>query len=352
MPRPVAGPSLACRPWPSRRERSSSCRRTTSARTSPTCCPRCATSCPTPTCWSSTTTAPTAPASSSRRRPPSWARSSSCAGPASRASAAPTARASRVALDEGYDVVVSMDVDFSHDPAVLPDLLTPHRRRRRRRDRVALRPRRAPPSTGRSTAACCRGGATGTRRSSSGCTCATARRASGPTGPSALRAIDPATTDAEGYAFLTELVRRLVAHRPPGDGDADRVHRPAGRAVEDVGPDRRRVDAAGHPLGRCATCVTGRTSRRERRLDAPRPSADQRSRSPIGGVAHDAHEGPHARRASRSSCPRRRSAGVGDPDLVDPPAARGPPWPSARARRRSGPPRSSICSSTSRRNAL
>jgi len=27
---------------------------------------------------------------------------------------------------------------------------------------------------------------------------------------SALRAIQPATTDAEGYAFLTELVRRLV----------------------------------------------------------------------------------------------------------------------------------------------
>ena len=28
-----------------------------------------------------------------------------------------------VALDEGYDVIVSMDVDFSHDPAVLPELL-------------------------------------------------------------------------------------------------------------------------------------------------------------------------------------------------------------------------------------
>jgi len=28
-----------------------------------------------------------------------------------------------VALDEGYEVVVSMDVDFSHDPAVLPELL-------------------------------------------------------------------------------------------------------------------------------------------------------------------------------------------------------------------------------------
>ena len=28
-----------------------------------------------------------------------------------------------VALDEGYDAIVSMDVDFSHDPASLPDLL-------------------------------------------------------------------------------------------------------------------------------------------------------------------------------------------------------------------------------------
>src|SRR4051794_27104445 len=28
-----------------------------------------------------------------------------------------------IALDEGYDVIVSMDADFSHDPAALPDLL-------------------------------------------------------------------------------------------------------------------------------------------------------------------------------------------------------------------------------------
>ena len=28
-----------------------------------------------------------------------------------------------VALDEGYDVIVSMDVDWSHDPSVPPDLL-------------------------------------------------------------------------------------------------------------------------------------------------------------------------------------------------------------------------------------
>src|SRR6266508_2682910 len=28
-----------------------------------------------------------------------------------------------LALDRGYDVIVSMDVDFSHDPAVLPEML-------------------------------------------------------------------------------------------------------------------------------------------------------------------------------------------------------------------------------------
>jgi len=29
----------------------------------------------------------------------------------------------QVALDEGYEAIVSMDADFSHDPAVIPDLL-------------------------------------------------------------------------------------------------------------------------------------------------------------------------------------------------------------------------------------
>jgi len=113
------------------------------------------------------------------------------------------------ALDEGYDMVVSMDVDFSHDPAVLPELL-------RLLDAGAdavIGSRYVP------------GGDTvdwplhrrllsrwGNRYTSlvlglqvRDCTSGyRAYRAD------ALRAIEPGTTAAEGYAFLTELVRRLV----------------------------------------------------------------------------------------------------------------------------------------------
>jgi glycosyltransferase involved in cell wall biosynthesis len=115
----------------------------------------------------------------------------------------------RVGLDEGYDVVVSMDVDFSHDPAVVPELL-------RLVDAGAdavIGSRYVP------------GGATvdwplhrrllsrwGNRYTSfvlrlqvRDCTSGfRAYRAE------ALRRIDPSSTTAEGYAFLTELVRRLV----------------------------------------------------------------------------------------------------------------------------------------------
>ena len=43
------------------------------------------------------------------------------------------------AFDEGYEAIVSMDADFSHDPAVIPTMLQLRRRRRRCGDRVALR---------------------------------------------------------------------------------------------------------------------------------------------------------------------------------------------------------------------
>jgi dolichol-phosphate mannosyltransferase len=112
-------------------------------------------------------------------------------------------------LDHGYDVVVSMDVDLSHDPAVVPDLL---RLIEAGADAV-IGSRYVP------------GGATvdwpwhrrvlsrwGNRYTSfvlrlqvRDCTSGyRAYRAA------ALKEIDPGTTSAEGYAFLTELVRRLV----------------------------------------------------------------------------------------------------------------------------------------------
>jgi glycosyltransferase involved in cell wall biosynthesis len=116
-----------------------------------------------------------------------------------------------VALDEGYDIIVSMDVDWSHDPAVLPDLLGLIEGGAD----VAIGSRYVP------------GGATvdwplhrrllsrwGNRYTAfvlrlgiNDCTSGyRAYRAA------ALRAIEPATTTAEGYAFLTELVRRHERH--------------------------------------------------------------------------------------------------------------------------------------------
>lgn len=113
-----------------------------------------------------------------------------------------------VAIESGYDAVVSMDVDFSHDPAVIPEML-------------AALERGADAVVGSRYVA---GGATsnwplhrrllsrwgnrytglvlglGVRDCTSGFR---AYRAT------ALASIDPASTTAEGYAFLTELVRRL-----------------------------------------------------------------------------------------------------------------------------------------------
>jgi dolichol-phosphate mannosyltransferase len=113
------------------------------------------------------------------------------------------------ALDRGYDVVVSMDVDLSHDPAVLTEFI---RLIEAGADAV-IGSRYVP------------GGATvdwplyrralsrwGNRYTSfvlrlqvRDCTSGyRAYRAA------ALKEIDPGSTTADGYAFLTELVRRLV----------------------------------------------------------------------------------------------------------------------------------------------
>ncbi|MCU1502822.1 MAG: ppm1 [Ilumatobacteraceae bacterium] len=114
-----------------------------------------------------------------------------------------------VAFDEGYPVIVSMDADFSHDPAVIPTMLglidagadavvgsryvpgggTVH---------WPLHRRLLSKWGNRYTAAALR---ISVHDSTSGFRAYRAER---------LRAIDPAATTAEGYAFLTELVRELV----------------------------------------------------------------------------------------------------------------------------------------------
>jgi dolichol-phosphate mannosyltransferase len=114
-----------------------------------------------------------------------------------------------LALDEGYDVIISMDVDFSHDPAVLGELL-------------GLIDAGADAVIGSRYV---RGGATvdwplhrrllsrwGNRYTALMLgvpvrDCTSGFRAYRAT---ALRAIAPDTTTAEGFGFLTELVRRLI----------------------------------------------------------------------------------------------------------------------------------------------
>ena len=58
----------------------------------------------------------------------------------------------RVALDEGWDRIVQMDADFSHDPKDVPRLLAALDAGRRLRRRLALHRRAAAPRTGASGA--------------------------------------------------------------------------------------------------------------------------------------------------------------------------------------------------------
>jgi dolichol-phosphate mannosyltransferase len=115
------------------------------------------------------------------------------------------------AFDEGYEAIVSMDADFSHDPAVIPTMLQlvangadavigsryvpggatenwPLRRRVLSKwgNRYTAAVLRLPVSD-------CTSGFRAYRAES-------------------LRATNPVSTTAEGYAFLTELVRKLIAN--------------------------------------------------------------------------------------------------------------------------------------------
>ena len=101
---------------------------------------------PTPTSSCSTTTAPTAPPTSPSASARSSGRSRCCGGRRSAGSATPTAPGSRSGSPVGYDVIMQIDADLSHDPQVIPELLARARRRRGSRDRLAVRARRRDPA--------------------------------------------------------------------------------------------------------------------------------------------------------------------------------------------------------------
>jgi dolichol-phosphate mannosyltransferase len=115
------------------------------------------------------------------------------------------------AFDENYDVIVSMDSDYSHDPTVIPTMFrllddgadaVIGSRYVPGGDTVDWPLRRQLLSRwgNRYTSAVLR---LPIRDCTSGFRAYRAQ---------ALKAIDPASTSAEGYAFLTELVRKLIAN--------------------------------------------------------------------------------------------------------------------------------------------
>jgi len=116
-----------------------------------------------------------------------------------------------VAFDETFEVIVTMDSDFSHDPSVIPEML-----RLIDGGADAVVGSRYVPGGGTQNwpvhrRLLSRWGNRYTgfvlRMKIRDCTSGfRAYRVS------ALRAIDPGSTTAEGYAFLTELVRKLVAN--------------------------------------------------------------------------------------------------------------------------------------------
>ena len=131
-----------------------------------------------------------------------------------------------------------------------------------------MSPAGAPP-TGPSTANCCRNGATPTRARSSACRPATARAATGRYRATSLAAIEPTTATAEGYAFLTELVRRLTRDGANGGRDADHLPRPHPRQVEDVRSDHRRIDDARVGVGYARPLAAPHRASIESMTDAP-----------------------------------------------------------------------------------
>lgn len=115
----------------------------------------------------------------------------------------------RRALDDGYDVIISMDADMSHDPAVIPEML-----RLIEGGADAVIGSRYVPGGGTTDwpirrQLLSKWGNTYTRRALrlTPRDCTSGYRAYR---SDVLTAIDPSSTAAEGYAFLTELVRRLT----------------------------------------------------------------------------------------------------------------------------------------------
>ena len=135
----------------------------------------------------------------------------------------------------------------------------------------------------------------------------------------ALRAIEPDTTTAEGYAFLTELVRRLVAR--------------GFRVMETPIVFRDRRYGTSKMSGRIVVesmLLVTRWGVRDCSPVGPAAAAGRpEGAQPVagGGVADDAHERPHPVAPADLLALVVGAPGVGDADLVDAQTRAARPWP-------------------------
>ena len=191
--------------------------------------------CPMRTSSSSTTTARTARRTSPRRSVPRSASSRCCAARRSAGSATRTGPASQSALARDYDIVVQIDADLSHDPAVLPQLIAAVERGAD----LAIGSRYVPGGVDAVLAVAAQGTLEATATCYAGFMLRTDVQDDNSAGFRAfradtLKAVEYATTRAKGYGFQIELTYRVAHSGGTHRRGADHVHRPGARPVEDV----------------------------------------------------------------------------------------------------------------------
>ena len=217
------------------------------------------------TCWSPTTTARTAPASSPTSWPRPTTRCTCCTGRRKEGLGAGYLAGFGWGLEHGYDVLVEMDADGSHQPEQLPAAARPrcddadlvlglalgarrHGRQLAARRRHAL-PRRQHLRPARRSASTC-GDATGGYRAF--------RRTT-------LEKLDLDDVASQGYCFQVDLAWRAVQPGLPRRRGADHVRRAGAGRVQDEPRDRRARRSGGSPSGAwpdhwpagCAACAPG-----------------------------------------------------------------------------------------------
>ena len=244
-------------------------------------------------------------------------------GGAQRARAARTGPGSSTGSSEGYDVLVEMDADLSHDPADLPALCGAAEEGARLAIGSRYVPGGAIPDWPCHRRLLSRGGnlyvnlvlGLSVRDATAGFRAYRAET---------LRDIEHGTTRADGYAFQVEMAYRVSR---TGGGIVelpDHLPRPRAGHLEDVGPHRRRRRCSSSRRGRSATasCGAGPPCTR-RRVTAPtawapaeRP-AERTARASFGlppGLDGLRGRGPH-RGAALPRRPPRRRLPVGRPVL-------------------------------------